>query len=153
MNKLDIKILILPHYDLDFGHPEYETHGAAGFDIRAQIGKNEKVELLPGQKILVPTGICFEIPEGYEMQIRPRSGLSFKTNLMVINSPGTIDSDYRGELKILLGNMGKKTEVIEHGHRIAQGVFSPVYRANFLSEGSLSETSRGAGGFGSTGKI
>jgi len=102
--------------------------------------------------LLIPTGLAFEIPAGFEVQIRPRSGLSLKTGLMVVNSPGTIDADYRGEVKIIIGNLGNKSEEICHGDRIAQMVFCPIIQAKFEVVSELSDTSRGAGGFGSTGK-
>ena len=150
-NSIDIKIQILPHFDKEYGVPTYETTGAAGFDLKAQLGSGKSIDILPGQKMLVPTGLCFEVPYGYELQVRPRSGMAVKTNLMILNSPGTIDSDYRGELKILICNMGRKIETIEHGQRIAQGIVAPVLKVNFITSQSLSQTERGGAGFGSTG--
>jgi len=108
---IDVKIRTLATFDPNLGLPKYETLGSAGADIKANLTASKTLELLPGQKELIPTGLSVEIPSGYEIQVRPRSGLSFKTGLMVVNSPGTIDSDYRGELKIILANMGDKTAV------------------------------------------
>jgi dUTP pyrophosphatase len=102
--------------------------------------------------VLIPTGLAFEIPAGFEVQVRPRSGLSLKTGLLVVNSPGTIDADYRGEVKIIMGNLGEHDEVIRHGDRIAQLVFSPITQAEFMSVTELTSTERGSGGFGSTGR-
>ncbi len=148
---LKIKVQKLSHYDNSLPLPRYETASAAGADLRAQLGVGEKMVIAPGERVLVPTGLIMEIPHGYELQIRPRSGLSFKTGLMVLNSPGTIDSDYRGEVKIILGNLGKQEEVIGHGDRIAQAVLAPVFQATYEEADQLSETERGSGGFGSTG--
>lgn len=151
---ITVKVLKLSHYDESFPLPMYETSGAAGADVRASLGgAHEKLVIKPGERVLVPTGMAMEIPHGYEIQVRPRSGLSFKTGLMVLNSPGTIDSDYRGEVKVILGNLGTKEEVINHGDRVAQLVLAPVTQARYLvAESDLSETARGAGGFGSTGR-
>jgi dUTP pyrophosphatase len=153
----DKRILVsvkkLSHYDESFPLPSYETIGAAGADIRATLGVGESLLIKPGERVLIPTGLSMEIPFGFEIQVRPRSGLSFKTGLMVLNSPGTIDSDYRGEVKIILGNLSDKEEVINHGDRVAQLVIAPVIQALFeVTSEELSETARGAGGFGSTGK-
>lgn len=150
-NKVDLKIKKLENFDKDLALPAYETLGAAGADIRASIGKDEQMVIKPGERVLVPTGLSMEIPLGYEVQVRPRSGLSFKTGLMVVNSPGTIDSDYRGEVKVILGNWGNKDEVVKHGDRVAQILLAPVIQANFVVTEELSDTKRGAGGFGSTG--
>jgi dUTP pyrophosphatase len=150
---ITVKVVTLSHYDQNFALPSYETTGAAGADIRACLGNGEKMIIKPGERVLVPTGLSMEIPHGYEIQVRPRSGLSFKTGLMVLNSPGTIDSDYRGEVKVIIGNLGKNDEVINHGDRVAQLVLAPVVQAFYqVTNESLSETARGAGGFGSTGK-
>ena len=130
--------------------PEYKTCGAAGADVCACI--KEDIILKKGERALVPTGLFFEIPEGYEIQVRPRSGLAFKNGVTVLNSPGTIDSDYRGELKVLLINLGNDDFVIKNGERIAQIVVSPVTIGLFELSSCLSETQRGEGGFGSTGK-
>ena len=148
---LTVKIKKLSHYDETLPLPRYETAAAAGADLRAQLGPGEKLLIKRGERVLIPTGMIMEIPHGYELQIRPRSGLSFKTGLMVLNSPGTIDSDYRGEIKIILGNLGEKDEVILHGDRIAQAVLAPVIQGNFEEVTHVTETERGSGGFGSTG--
>ena len=129
--------------------PVYKTSGAAGADVCAFL--NEELVIHSGQYSLVPTGLYFEIPEGYEIQVRPRSGLAFKNGVTVLNSPGTIDSDYRGELKVLLVNLGNEDFVIKSGDRIAQIIISPVIQADFVQAELLSETERGEGGFGSTG--
>ncbi len=150
---ITVKVKKLEHYDSSFPLPSYETTGAAGADVRASLGNGEKMLIKPGERVLIPTGLSMEIPHGYEIQVRPRSGLSFKTGLMVLNSPGTIDSDYRGEVKIILGNLGKNDEVINHGDRVAQLVLAPVTQAAYIvSESELSDTARGTGGFGSTGR-
>lgn len=153
MKTVNVIVKKLSHYDESFALPSYETTGAAGADVRANLGAGEKLLIKPGQRVLIPTGLVVEIPAGYEIQVRPRSGLSFKTGLMVVNSPGTIDSDYRGEVKIIMGNLGLTDEVINHGDRVAQLVLAPVIQASFIeTNDSLSETARGTGGFGSTGR-
>lgn len=147
-----VKILKLDHFDPSWDLPSYETDQAAGADLRASLGPGESLLLRPGERKLIPTGLVMEIPPGFEVQIRPRSGLSLKTGLMVINSPGTIDADYRGEVKIILGNLSQEEHVIHHGDRIAQMVLAPVWQADFCWTDQVSETKRGQGGFGSTGK-
>ena len=129
--------------------PKYETLGSSGMDIAAHI--NENIIISPGENALVPTGFSISIPIGYEVQIRPRSGLAFKKNITVLNTPGTIDADYRGEIKVILINLGKEKFIIENGERIAQMVVCPVIQANFEEVKELSDTERGSGGFGSTG--
>ena len=150
-NKVDLKVKKLDHFDESLPLPSYETEGAAGADLRVSLADKGSLSIEPGQRALVPTGLSFEIPFGYEVQVRPRSGISLKTNLLVVNSPGTIDCDYRGEVMIIIGNFGEKAEVIEHGTRIAQMVIAPIWQANLITADSLSETERGSGGFGSTG--
>lgn len=131
--------------------PAYETDGAAGMDLRAAVPEDRPLIILPGKRALVPTGFILEIPEGFEGQIRPRSGLAFKHGITCLNTPGTIDWDYRGEIKVLLINHGDELFAVERGMRIAQIVFAPVTRMT-LTEASLAgTTTRGAGGFGSTG--
>ncbi len=130
--------------------PEYKTAGAAGADVCALV--DSSVELNPGDKALIGTGLFFAIPDGYEIQVRPRSGLAAKNGVTVLNSPGTIDSDYRGELKVILINHGKEKFTVNKGDRIAQIVAAPVTRAAFSVVESLDQTERGSGGFGSTGK-
>lgn len=129
--------------------PEYETAGSAGMDIRAYL--KEPVELLPGQRALIPTGIYLEIPEGYEVQIRARSGLAIKRGIGLVNGIGTIDSDYRGEVKIALINWGDEPFVISNGERVAQMVAARYEKVEFTVADELSETERGSGGFGHTG--
>lgn len=131
--------------------PAYETSGSAGMDLRAAVAEDRQIVLLPGRRTLVPTGLIFEIPQGYEVQIRPRSGLAFKNGITCLNTPGTIDSDYRGEIKVLLVNLGEDDFRIERGMRIAQAVFAPVVQALIEERTTVSDTARGAGGFGSTG--
>ena len=129
--------------------PKYASTDAAGADVEAFL-ENE-ITLAPGESVLVPTGLSFAIPPGYEIQVRPRSGLALKNQITVLNTPGTIDADYRGEVGIILINHGKKPFVITPGMRIAQLVLAPVVQANFLTTDLLSATCRGAGGFGHTG--
>jgi dUTP pyrophosphatase len=131
--------------------PEYESKGAAGMDLRAAIEEGAPLVLAPGKRALVPTGFVFEIPEGFEGQVRPRSGLAFKHGITCLNSPGTIDSDYRGEVKVLLVNLGEEDFTVTRGMRIAQILIAPVSQARVVEIAEASETSRGAGGFGSTG--
>ncbi len=136
------------------GLPDYATSGAAGADLRANLLPEDRAAgliLAPGARILVPTGLRVAIPEGYEMQIRPRSGLALKHGVGLPNSPGTIDSDYRGPLGVILVNFGQADFVVGHGERIAQAVIAPVIQARFAAVDSLDQTARGAGGFGSTG--
>ena len=130
--------------------PLYKSIGAAGADIHALLPKSLRLE--PGQRFLVPTGLRLQIPPGYEAQVRPRSGLAFDHGVTCLNSPGTIDSDYRGELKVLLINLGSECYDIKDGERIAQLVLAPVVTADFVSVVQLSETIRGEAGFGSTGR-
>ena len=135
--------------------PSYETPGAAGADIRANLMPSDRaagVTLAPMQRMIVPTGIRIEIPEGYEVQIRPRSGLAVKSGITLPNTPGTIDSDYRGPLGVALINLGAEVFVVNHGDRIAQCVVAPVVQAAFQVVDRLDETTRGEGGFGSTGR-
>jgi len=129
--------------------PVYATEGAAGADLKACIA--DEIILAPGARALVPTGVRLEIPPGYEGQVRPRSGLALRNGVTVVNAPGTIDSDYRGELSVILINLGSDPFAIRPGDRIAQFVIAPVVRASFSRKTDLSETLRGAGGFGSTG--
>ena len=131
--------------------PTYETRGAAGMDLPAAIAEDERLILKPGQRKLVPTGFMLEIPEGFEAQIRPRSGLAFKHGITCLNTPGTIDSDYRGEVKVLLVNLGEEEFEISRGMRIAQMVIAPVVRVQVHEVSETGDTGRGAGGFGSTG--
>ncbi|HNR90503.1 MAG TPA: dUTP diphosphatase [Spirochaetota bacterium] len=129
--------------------PAYQSAGAAGADVCARL--DAPLVLAPGGRTLVPTGLFLEIPDGYEAQIRPRSGLAIRHGITLLNTPGTIDADYRGELKIILANLGSEPVSIENGMRIAQMVIAPVERASFVAAEVLADTARGAGGFGHTG--
>ena len=129
--------------------PSYQTHASAGMDLRAQL--EEPVRLEPLERAVVGTGLYLELPEGYEAQIRPRSGLAAKQGITVLNSPGTIDADYRGEIGVILANVSNAAVTIQHGDRIAQMVISQYQQAEWIEVESLSETDRGSGGFGSTG--
>lgn len=144
-NSLNIPTLIEDEELLPF----YMTSEAAGADVKAYL--KEPLTVAPGQSALVPTGMSFAIPAGYEIQVRPRSGLALKHSVTVLNTPGTIDSDYRGEVKIILINHGTEPFIIESGMRIAQLVLAPVLRANFIRAAELATTQRGMGGFGHTG--
>ncbi|MDC0513667.1 dUTP diphosphatase [Pelagibacteraceae bacterium] len=129
--------------------PKYETPGSSGIDIAAHIEKN--IIINPGDKALVPTGFSVAIPNGYEIQIRPRSGLAVKKTITVLNTPGTIDADYRGEIKVILINLGKDRFIVKNGERVAQMVVCPIVQVHLEEVKELSETVRGSGGFGSTG--
>lgn len=140
--------------DQDLPLPRYKTAGAAGADLCAnlpQATRDEGILIAPGARALVPTGLRVAIPEGYEMQLRPRSGLALGHGIVLPNSPGTIDSDYRGPLGVIVMNLGDAPFRLRHGDRIAQAVIAPVVRADFVLTGALEQTERGAGGFGSTG--
>jgi dUTP pyrophosphatase len=145
-----IPIARLPHAE-GLPLPAYETDGAAGMDLRAAVAEDAPLVLRPGARTRVPTGLCIAVPAGYEAQARPRSGLAFKSGITCLNSPGTIDSDYRGEVQVILINPSQEDFHIRRGDRIAQLVIAPVARATWQEVESLDDTSRGAGGFGSTG--
>ena len=145
MNKIEVKVVAQKGAVV----PSYKTDGAAGADVCAFL--TEPVTIAPGSFAMIPTGLFFEIPQGYEIQVRPRSGLAAKNGITVLNTPGTIDSDYRGELKIILINLGSSAFVVNNGERIAQIIVSPVTVADFKLTDSLSDTVRGEKGFGSTG--
>lgn len=147
MKKIPLKVKRLAHFKGEM--PSYQSSLASGFDVRAQI--DETVLLEPGDRALVPTALSFEIPPGFEIQARPRSGWAIKQGISLLNTPGTIDADYRGEVKIILVNMGGETVEIKDQDRIAQLVLCPVLQAEFEVVDELGETARGAGGFGSTG--
>lgn len=132
-----------------FETPKYATEGSAGFDVKANI--EEPISIGPLERTLIPTGLFFELPKGYEAQIRPRSGLAFKYGVTVLNSPGTLDSDYRGECKVLLINLSNDEFIIQPGERIAQIIIAKHEVANFENTEELTDTERGSGGFGSTG--
>ena len=151
LSRPTLNLVRLPHGEgLDL--PAYETAGAAGMDLRAGVPADRPLMLNPGKRALVPTGFIFEVPAGYEAQIRPRSGLAFKHGITCLNTPGTIDSDYRGEVKVILVNLGQEPFAIRRGERIAQLVPAPVLRATLDEVMTLDETTRGSGGFGSTGR-
>lgn len=148
---VQVRLKPLPHYDgLDL--PRYETSGSAGMDLRAAVPEDEPVTLQPGEWRLIPTGLAIALPDGYEAQIRPRSGLAAKHAITCVNTPGTVDSDYRGEMRVNLINHGREPFTIQRGERIAQMVIAPVIQAVWDEVDSLDETERGAGGFGSTGR-
>ncbi len=140
----------MPHGE-DLPLPAYETAGAAGMDLRAAVPEDRPLLILPGRRTLVPTGIVLEIPAGFEAQVRPRSGLAYKHGITCLNTPGTIDSDYRGELQVLLINLGDEDFAVTRGMRIAQIVFSPVSHMVTEERSLAGTTERGSGGFGSTG--
>jgi dUTP pyrophosphatase len=131
--------------------PAYETAGAAGMDLRAAVQESVPLTLQPGARLALPTGLILEIPEGFEGQVRPRSGLALNQGITCLNSPGTIDSDYRGEVKVILANLGSEPFTVTRGMRIAQLVIAPVTRVEIVEAIEVTESARGAGGFGSTG--
>jgi len=145
-----VPITRLPHAQ-GLPLPAYETAQAAGMDLRAAVPDDEPLVLRPGDRFAVPTGLAFALPAGFEGQVRPRSGLAFKNGVTCLNTPGTIDADYRGEVKVILINHGPEDFTIRRGDRIAQLVIAPVVQARWAEVDSLDETARGAGGFGSTG--
>lgn len=147
---LVVRFTMLPH-GAGLEPPAYQSADAAGFDIRAAVGDAEPMALAPGERALVPAGFSMELPAGFEAQIRPRSGLALKHGLTVLNAPGTIDADYRGEIMVLLVNHGTETFEVSRGTRIAQIVVQPVTRAEFVAVAELAPSTRGTGGFGSTG--
>ncbi|MBB3773499.1 dUTP pyrophosphatase [Angulomicrobium tetraedrale] len=147
---VEVPVLVLEHAE-GLPLPTYATAGAAGLDLLAALPEGEPLTLAPLARAAVPTGLCLALPEGYEGQVRPRSGLALKQGLTVLNAPGTVDADYRGEVKVLLINLGTEPVVLERGQRIAQLVVAPVTRIQLRQTGDLSETTRGSGGFGSTG--
>ncbi len=150
MPDFTLKMLRLSHAaGLDL--PSYETEHAAGMDLRAAVPQEQPLVLGSGERVLVPTGFVMEIPTGHEGQVRPRSGLAFKHGITCLNTPGTIDADYRGEVKVLLVNLGPDAFVVERGMRIAQLIIAPVSQVEIHEVSDATETARGAGGFGSTG--
>jgi dUTP pyrophosphatase len=147
--EVTLAVTVLPH-GRGLPLPAYESSGAAGMDLIAAV--DEIVDLHPRARALIPTGLAFAVPDGYEVQVRPRSGLAIKQGLSVLNSPGTIDSDYRGEVKVIVVNLSESVISITRGMRIAQMVVQPVVRARWQPVSSLAASDRGAGGFGSTGQ-
>ena len=148
---IKVEVHQLPH-GADLLLPIYQTDGAAGLDLLAAVPRSAPLLLLPGRYEMVPTGLTIALPPGYEAQIRPRSGLAAKYGVTVLNSPGTVDADYRGEINVLLINHGEQVFSIRRGERIAQMVIAPVLQAALVPVATLSATDRGAGGFGSTGR-
>ena len=150
MSGIDIRLMRLAH-GKDLPLPTYQSEHAAGLDLLAAVSSTGPVTIAPGARALVPPGLAIALPEGYEAQVRPRSGLAARDGLTILNSPGTIDADYRGEIQVLLVNLGSESVVVSRGMRIAQLVIAPVVRAHIVEAASLDKTSRGSGGFGSTG--
>ena len=150
MKPVPVSFVQLPH-GAGLAAPDYATADAAGMDLCAAVPEGAPLTLEPGERAAVPTGLILAIPQGYEGQVRPRSGLALKHAVTVLNAPGTIDADYRGEVKVILVNLGSESFEIARGMRIAQLVIAPVVRASMLQVASLDETARGEGGFGSTG--
>lgn len=148
--QIDIDLVQLPHGQ-GLPLPQYETAGAAGMDLLAAIPEDEVVVVGPGQRKLIPTGLQIAVPEGFEAQVRPRSGLALKHGITMLNTPGTIDSDYRGEVGLILANLGQEPFRIMRGQKLAQMVIASFVQATWSVQARLDETSRGAGGFGSTG--
>ena len=147
---LRVKVVRLAHGN-GLALPTYQSDGAAGMDLLAAVPKRTPLQLMPGARALVPTGLVLQLPPGLEAQVRPRSGLALRHGITVLNSPGTIDSDYRGEVQVLLANLGSEPFAIARGERIAQLVVQRVERAKLVEVAAIAETRRGAGGFGSTG--
>lgn len=145
-----LRVMTLPH-GKGLELPSYESAGAAGMDLRAAVAGDEPVTVRPGERALVPTGICIALPAGMEAQVRPRSGLAARHGITVLNSPGTVDADYRGEVMVILVNLGEEIFTVERGMRIAQLVVAPVRQVPMVAVETLGETDRGDGGFGSTG--
>jgi dUTP pyrophosphatase len=148
---ITVNIQRLPHAE-GLTLPAYQSAHAAGLDLLAAVAEDKPVTLTPGQRALIPTGLMIAVPPGFEAQVRPRSGLAFKHGVTVLNAPGTVDADYRGEVGVLLINHGDAAFTIQRGERIAQMVIAPVTQANLVGVESLSSTARGSGGFGSTGQ-
>jgi dUTP pyrophosphatase len=150
VNAVDVQIKRLPH-GKDLPLPSYQSAFAAGLDLLAAVAADAPLQLAPGARMLVPTGIAIALPQDHEAQVRPRSGLAARHGLTVLNAPGTIDADYRGEVQVLLVNLGSEAVAVTRGMRIAQLVIAPVSHARLTEVASLDETTRGKGGFGSTG--
>jgi dUTP pyrophosphatase len=146
-----IRVVPLPYFE-GLALPAYETADAAGMDLRAAVADDAPVTLKPGERAMIPTGLTIALPAGHEAQVRPRSGLAAKHGVTCLNTPGTIDADYRGEVKVILINLGQEPFIIKRGERIAQMVIAPVTRAELSVVTTLDETQRGSGGFGSTGR-
>ena len=151
MKPVKIKIMRLPH-GADLPLPAYQSADAAGLDLLAAVPANAPVTIAPGARAQIPTGIAIALPPGTEGQVRPRSGLAARHGISVLNTPGTVDADYRGEIQVILVNLGSEPFSVERGHRIAQLVIAPVFHAELQEQKTLAKTERGAKGFGSTGK-
>ena len=151
MKEVTVSVRPLAHFE-GLELPTYETVGSAGMDVRAAVPEDDPILLQAGERAMIPTGLSVAIPQGYEIQVRPRSGLAAKHGLTCLNTPGTIDSDYRGEIKVILINLGQSAFTINRGERIAQLVLAPVTQLAWEEVDALDETERGEGGFGSTGK-
>ncbi|MEO9683525.1 MAG: dUTP diphosphatase [Tateyamaria sp.] len=152
MDQVALRIRRLAGADMSVPLPRYETAGAAGADIRANLPEGATVSIAPGARVLIPTGVAMAVPLGFEVQVRPRSGLALKNGVTLVNSPGTIDSDYRGEVGVIVLNTSDVAFEVSHGMRVAQIVLAPVVQAVFEEVDTMDETERGAGGFGSTGR-
>lgn len=150
--RVTVRVLRLPH-GADLALPAYQSAGAAGLDLVAALDLHRPLHLAPGARALVPTGLVLELPVGYEAQVRPRSGWALRSGMTVLNSPGTIDSDYRGEVQVILANLGGAAIEIRRGDRIAQLVLQPVVQAQLVEVAAVAATGRGPGGFGSTGDV
>lgn len=151
MTPVTVSVKVLPHGE-SLPLPAYASVSAAGCDLLAALPEGQSLSLAPGQRSLIPTGLVLALPEAFEAQVRPRSGLALRHGVTVLNAPGTIDADYRGEVMVLLVNFGSDTVLVERGMRIAQLVLAPVSRAQFVEADTLDETARNTGGFGSTGR-
>jgi len=149
--KINVEVTPLPHFE-GLELPRYQTPASAGLDLPAAVPDDEPITIPPGEWRLIPTGLSMALPDGYEAQIRPRSGLAANFGISMVNTPGTIDADYRGEMKVNLINHGKEAFVVKRGERIAQMIVAPVTHIEWQPVASLSETTRGTGGFGSTGR-
>ena len=147
----ELRVRRLPHFE-GLELPAYQTQGSAGMDVRAAVPEDAPVLLAPGQRAMIPTGIAMAVPPGFECQVRPRSGLAVKHGISCVNTPGTIDSDYRGEVHVVLVNLGQEPFEVRRGERIAQLVIARYERVTVAPVDALDDTDRGAGGFGSTGK-
>jgi dUTP pyrophosphatase len=147
---IEVQITQLPH-GKGLPLPSYQSAHAAGLDLIAAVAKDRPITIMPGERALIPTGIAIALPHGHEAQVRPRSGLAAKQGVTVLNAPGTIDADYRGEVQVLLVNFGREPATVERGMRIAQMIVAPVTQAQLREVEALPDTARGAGGFGSTG--
>jgi dUTP pyrophosphatase len=150
LNKVDVRVMRLPHGE-GLPLPTYQSAMAAGLDLMAAVPADAPITIAPGGRVMIPTGICIALPQGTEGQVRPRSGLAARHGITVLNAPGTVDADFRGELQVILVNLGQESFTVERGMRIAQLVVAATMQAVICETASLDETTRGVGGFGSTG--